>query len=503
MSRTARNRKGRPRAQRGGMAVIIVLSIIAMSLAASYAILRAQGTTLKVLSNTDLRAAARQAAQTAYNLGLQAVHSNTWTGADTTISGNITATSTYSVAFTTGDSSLTSTSSNYSENPYRLTMLATGTAKDPANTAVSVSYQIKAILKLVPRQLRTEPTDWSAMTAVTLYQTRSDDVVIDARRRVEGTVRLQGKVVLYEAGIVDGTSQSQYLTDLRVLNTSNGGGLRPFNGQVNLPFNRTPSSTQQLLTNNLALTIADIAETSVGTDWTFPTATTYRLYKGGKNYTLGTVNGTLSNTTLQANPATNPAGLFYASSNLTIGDNVTINGTLLCNGSLTLSGASFNASAVNLPSLRGTTTLVKLPALVANGRLTVSSTATGAINGMVCCFGEFKLNSRAQATTFGINGRLIAQQITLLPPTDYSSLTSWDWAWIHFWWSQQRYSWGGISNYASYCSALGLGTSPTFVLRPETTTTNYHWQTNGNSIFVKHTNDPGLRWDVLQITEIP
>ena len=63
---------------------------------------------------------------------------------------------------------------------------------------------------------------------------------------------------------------------------------------------------------------------------TFPSAmSTYRLYPGGKSYTIPQLPATIQGSAYQADPATNPAGIFFRNGTLNINANTTIRGTII------------------------------------------------------------------------------------------------------------------------------------------------------------------------------
>ena len=491
------------RRDRRGVALIIVLTLIAITLSLSYAVMRSQGTIARIQANSDLRANARQAAMAGYLIALRQVHNSSWAGADTSFSGNAGPRMTYQVSYVTGDASLTASNPNYSEYPYRITLTVTGTATDPSNLAVSVADHIQAIVKLVPRQLQPEPTNFSSMIQCTAYQTGSNDFQIEPRRRIEGPVRIQGQLKLFKQSPNDATANLHYIQDLGLLRTASNLDYRPFTGPISLPFSNTDSTTRGELTANFGLTLSNISESSPASDWAFPNhPTTYRLYTGGKVYTVSTAASTLQNVSLAANPLTNPAGIFYSSGDITIGNNVTIQGTLLASGKIQLSGTNLNLQPVGLPAVRGTTTPIKLPVLVAADDIEIKNTATGTVTGMLASFNNFLLDQRSQAVGMQLLGNVTAKQFAFYDCTEWS-LGGGMWSTLYSMFVLQRGMIGGTTNFATFLQNSGFPSVPTVTLKPETTAATYHWQTGNNPVFVPHSSDPGLRWDVLSWKEYP
>src|SRR3954462_7317614 len=98
-----------------GMAVVMVLGLLAITLAISYATLRGQGTTSQLARNNSRALDARVAAQSGLASALRKMSENAWGGVTSTLNANITNNSWYTVTFTTGDTKLATTDPNYSE----------------------------------------------------------------------------------------------------------------------------------------------------------------------------------------------------------------------------------------------------------------------------------------------------------------------------------------------------------------------------------------------------
>src|SRR3954453_17646468 len=96
------NYRRRPR----GFAVVLVLGLLAITLAISYATLHGQGTTTQLAQNNSRAIDARVAAQSGLAAALRKISENAWNGVDVPISANITNHSWYQVTFTTGDAKL-------------------------------------------------------------------------------------------------------------------------------------------------------------------------------------------------------------------------------------------------------------------------------------------------------------------------------------------------------------------------------------------------------------
>src|SRR5436190_13065851 len=86
-----------------GIAVVMVLGLLAITIAISYATLRGQGTTTQLARNGSRSLEARAAARSGISAGLRAISENAWGGITATLSSNVTANSRYLVTFRTGD----------------------------------------------------------------------------------------------------------------------------------------------------------------------------------------------------------------------------------------------------------------------------------------------------------------------------------------------------------------------------------------------------------------
>ena len=131
-------------ARRRGMAVILVMVIIALSLAVSYSMLRTQTTALDLNNNSARQVDARHAAVTGISIAMHKMSAANWSGVTSTVSGNISPQESYLVTYTTGDTSLTPGSADYAEYPYRVTLLSTGYAVDPADSARRATHRVRA-----------------------------------------------------------------------------------------------------------------------------------------------------------------------------------------------------------------------------------------------------------------------------------------------------------------------------------------------------------------------
>src|SRR5262245_25398003 len=97
---------------RRGASIALVLSIIAITLATSYVIMRSEFATQRVQQNGNRRVLARQAAMIGLSAGMRKMEESGWAGVGTTVAGNVSSQESYAVTYTAGDPLLTSSSSN-------------------------------------------------------------------------------------------------------------------------------------------------------------------------------------------------------------------------------------------------------------------------------------------------------------------------------------------------------------------------------------------------------
>lgn len=254
--------KRRLRQSRSGMAIIIVLTMVSIALAVSYAMLRSQTTTAQVQSNNDRRLNARSAAMAGLAAGIRRMHLNSWGGVGTTLSGTLNDFDSYTVTYAAGDPSLKATSPDFMKWHIRVTVTAVGKSVSATNRQVAATHTLKAVLQLVPRQLGSQPANWPSVSNYTLYQTSSGQFTMDVPGRIEGPVRLQGAVRLGTGISWSSTARSRYFSDLNAMRSgynevqlvtvsnATGGDFRlTFNGSTtsNLSYNASASTVRTAL----------------------------------------------------------------------------------------------------------------------------------------------------------------------------------------------------------------------------------------------------------------
>jgi hypothetical protein len=479
---------------RRAISTAVVLSLVAVTMATSYALLRTQAYTVRVQQNTNRQGLARQDAMVGISTAMRAIEQSSWSGVGTTLSGSLGSQDSYSVTFTAGDDSLTSASSNYSDYPYRVTLVSTGTSSDSGNSSSTATHKIRAVVRLVPRQLASTPSNWSTMQNYTLYQLASQNVTLDAPCQVAGPVYLQGAVFLGDDYNWSSSTRQKYCTGLNSMRTNGYSDYRWLTGPVSWPSSLSSSNSQDIVQNQFGLTTTII---SVASSVSVPlptTLSTYRLYPGGPSYNVGTVPSSCSNTTLAPDPVTNPLGIFFSNSSVSIGNNVTVTGTLISGGDVTITGSNVVFSPFILKSLSGTTTPIRLPTVVAQNKFYCGSNAQVAVTGVVLAGTQFQVAAGSQNNAVSVQGRVITGAFTVNARSEWLILQTL-WTTIQSLWNAQKNS--GIAYFPAYAGVWGLNYIPVITVKPDATVITNQWQdlTSG-PIYIINASDGGLRWEL-------
>lgn len=189
---TAPSSRGRRSTSRRGLAIILVLGIISITMAVSYAILRGQAANVRTQVNGTIRLDARQAAYSGLSAALRKMSQTDWGGADSVLTGTLGMHSTFIANYTTGDASLSTSDPQAADWPYRVTVSSTGYIVNPVVSYAPTSYKVEAVVRLTPRSLATNPSVWSTSAPYVVYQTVGSDVSVQLPVRIDGPVRLLG-----------------------------------------------------------------------------------------------------------------------------------------------------------------------------------------------------------------------------------------------------------------------------------------------------------------------
>ena len=494
------------------MSLIIVLMVVSIGLATSYAVLRSQQVTFYLARNADRQNAARQAAVTGLTTALRAMHlSEVWNGVGHTLSGRLSSTETYTVSFTMGDTSLKPGHADYADLPLRVTLVSTGYAVDPAHPQAMATYPIRVVVRLVPRMLSDATTDWDGWndtTAFTLCQWSADESDDDAASveipfQVEGKMRLQGALTLAEGYPGGQNARRRYLGDLNAMRSLGLGDHRTFTGAIHLAIENTWEEFRSLLTDPLGLAIVN-TEPSQATVWEHPGhLQSYRLYPGGNEYTVPTLPGTLRDIELAPDPETNPLGIFYSPGHLRLEDNVTVQGSIITatNADIEVSGRNVRLSAAKIASPDAAAGTMRLPAAVVGEDFVVSGGSESEVEGLLAVREEVDVKAAPQAsTTFLHRGRLLVGRLLVERRDEWDRGDSW--------WNNRYIEFlaiGGVAGDVPFPVWLqevyGLDFTPRLRIAPPSDNVTYHWPAPGSPIYLPHPDDVGLRWEVLQWSE--
>jgi hypothetical protein len=482
--------------RRSGVTVIVVMVMIVSSLALAYMIGRSQVATIRLQSNSDLDLLARQAAMTGFANGLRSMYEANWAGIGTTVSTTLNSQQSFSVTYTTGDALLTATDTNW---PYRVTILVVGTAVDPAHP-VSATHRIQAVVQLLPRQLTAEPANWATMLQYTVYQYANGTFELQLPSRIAGNVFVQGTLRLADDYPPSSSGQQQYMSDINSMQFFGYGDNRPLTGTVVTASGNILLSLLNTLLGLLGVSTSSGSAPSNST-WAYPgQIVSYQLYPGGQTYTVPLASSSLQNTTLAANPRTNPLGIFYNSGTVTIGNNVTLTGTLWSGGDVVVSGTNVVLQPLVLPALQGSTQGIQLPTVIAQNNFKVSSLASATVRGLIACWNSFDVLPGSQATSFGMQGRLICNGCLFEDRTEWlMNNGQWNSTWTQF----NNQSWPSwIWYYPQWLQQKkGLSYTPSLTIVPEATPVTYHWKDAVSPVYVPNSSDPGLRWTVVRWTD--
>jgi hypothetical protein len=184
------------------LTVLIVLALISITLALSYAMMRSQSVNVQIQDNLGRQDDARQAALAGMAIALRKMHEADWGGVTSVVEGHVSDRDSYRVTYATGDESLTADDPEYDEYPFRVTLMSTGVSVDLDNPGIRAEHQVRAVVQLIRRQLSATPANWGQLqqaddgTPLTIYQWGNVGVPVDVPLRVEGGALLQGALRL-------------------------------------------------------------------------------------------------------------------------------------------------------------------------------------------------------------------------------------------------------------------------------------------------------------------
>ena len=124
---------------RRGVTIVVVLGLIAMTIALSYAMIRTQAMSVQIQQNLDRRSSARQAAITGLTIAIRKMHDADWEGIDSVVASRLGDNDGFSASYATGDASLSEDDPDYDEYPFRVTITSIGAWPLKVSRAVTIS----------------------------------------------------------------------------------------------------------------------------------------------------------------------------------------------------------------------------------------------------------------------------------------------------------------------------------------------------------------------------
>ena len=496
--------------RRRGMALILILGMLAITIAVSYSLLRSQVQTTLLQTNTQTNNLARQAAETGLNHAIRKLTTDTWGGVGTTLTGNVDSQSSYSVSYTAGDASLVSGDPNYSELPFRVTITSTGTAYISGDNTLPTTYTMSAVLQLVRRALNTTatPSLWSTMNGFTSYQWNSSSTVwtvnVDAPIQFQGPTCFLGKMLFQKLSIDPSNSSSNsrtdYLNDLENKYSETGVDYRHFTSDVTLSTGRQDATTEN-----------DIDTLGVNVKWTAPIGTvpvsytnapsTYQLYAGGPSYTvpnlLGTYGSTPTGQTIGASTTTNPLGIYKTGGTVNLKTGTKFTGVLFSDGAsdeVRLDGTGVEINGLNLPALSGSSTVYQLPASMIRNNLVIKNNSNSLVRGLAMNWTNFVIESGSQSTVFNLQGRVFTEDFDIAARTEWTAVASVNWGLQRTLFKLQS----AVKYYPDWMdlSTYDLQAPPKITFQPPSNIT-YHWPDWSQPIYTKAAGDSYLRWNIV------
>lgn len=502
------------RHRRRGIAVIIVLGLLTITLALSYALLRTQGTAHLIARNSSRQLDAKLAAEAGLAAALRKIHEDSWGGISSTLQASVDANSSYVVEFATGDPALTASDPSYSEYPFRVTITSTGTATDSTQSLMQTTYRLQAVVQLVRRAFRSSnPANWTNYLQPTIYQWSTSDAHVNFPMRIEGQTTFLGRLRLSTNYPATVSTRDKYLSDLNRLRTLTGSDDRPFNANVTLGNTSQLGETHASLSSALGLS-TNSSNASTAAPLTRPGAvTTYQLYPGGATYAIPSVTATYgstpSNITLSPDPVVNPLGVFRSEGQVTLGNNVSLTGTLLAGDStaeVRIAGTGVSISGRNLPRLDGSSTNYQLPAIVVGDDFRLINSAGATIRGLSIVWDEFELAYGSEDQRLDFKGRLLTAKFLGRGRQEWDIEDNWwDLAKAAFMWQYRDPP--EHDTITSFPEAMRLWRGynyrpPLLKLAPNTDGVTYRWQDWSQSIYVKGATDAGLKWNLIRVTPL-
>jgi len=493
------------RGNRRGIAVVMVLGLLAITLALSYSMLRGQVMTTQLQENFSRTVDARYAAEAGMSAALRKLHESTWQGVDVPVHGTIDDHTGYDITYTTGDPTLTPTSVAWNEYPFRVTVRVVGYAENPDQPAVKSTHSLETVVQLVRRAFNANPSTWTNVQTYALYQWSTEPQPLNPPFRVEGNAFMLGELELAQ-NYPPSTQRSRFFTDLNSMRSAGLGDHRPFGGgTLTLNYSRQPSGVMTSLQSQLGLPTQSTSASSNQPVAPPSTVTSYQLYPGGKSYEIPSLQRqygyVMHSATAQPDPVNNPLGVFRSEGWLTFGDNAKVIGTVLSPSSssdVSILGNNVEFQGYNLPPLDGSSEVVQLPALLIRDDFVVYSGTGTTIKGLAMVWDQFRVDDGAVSTRMNLTGKLVTRSLAFGERNEWENLINGTWSSSLSNFLGQLLNPFSIKYYPQYFQQqTGLSYQPKLTVKPDTSPVRYHWQDWSQPIYVKGAGDSGLRWQVM------
>ncbi len=493
----------RLRGKRAGIAVVMVLGLLAITLALSYSMLRGQVMTAQLQQNFERSIDARYAAQTGMHAALRKLHEADWQGVDVPLHGTIDEHTGYDITYTTGDPSLTSSSPDWQEYPFRVTVRVVGYAEHPDQPTMKSRHTLETVVQLVRRAFNSDPNGWNNIQPYALYQWNNEDLELNLPFRVEGNAFLRGTLRLAQ-DYPPSTQRSRYFSDLNLMRIQGRGDYRPFSGVLTLRQSQQYSSVLNSLHNELGTPTLNTNASSNQPISPPGTVTKYRLYPGGKEYDVPSLQGTygflMHSAAAGPDPLTNPLGVFRSDSWMTFGNNAKITGTLISPGSssdMSILGTGIEFKGYTLPPLEGSNQNYQLPALVVRDDVRFYGSTGTTIEGLAIVWDQFEILSGSTSTQMNLVGKLVTSGLQVRGRDEWENLSSGSWTSSLVTFLNQILWFNGTKYYPQWMQQrAGIDYQPQLTVKPSSGV-QYRWQDWSQPVYVKGSGDTGLRWNIM------
>lgn len=494
-----------PGQRRRGAAVLLVLGLLALTLALAYAMVRSQASRAQMQGNLQRRAAARAAAQAGLEAALRRMHDPDWPGVDVPFRSTLQEGVSFEAAYETGDRSLLESDPEFREWPYRVTITVTGKAIDPMRPGAPATCRRQCVVRLRPRAMSAPPASWTSAMRYTVYQWSASETRIELPTRIAGPVYLQSRLQLCSRYPAGASVRERYLRDLAAMRKSGLADDRPFEGPVSLPYILQWSNPSFAWLQSALETPTRNINWAPGAPVSPPSSVVgYRLYPGGRWYEapdLSAQHGAVvAHISLAPEPQTNPLGVFRASQSISLGDNTALQGVLLVSGDAEIRGRNIHLSSIPLPPVEGGSQTVELPVIIGADDVRVRSGASAVLTGGVVAGDDFEVERGSTDTRFTMKGRLTTGELILDGRQEWE-LSSGEWSDLANSFELQKNSKSPppVAFFPQWAlQKKGVGHSPLFRMEPPAAETVIHWQDWSRPVFLPAPGDEGLCWEVVR-----